>query len=186
MLQKCCNFTMQIIIIMVLIFIIISSSNSSSSTSSSSSSSSNTSSSSSSIVYVDVSSKWKDLAEKRLRFSQGLSLVLFFCFRIFYFCIVELWVLENLKYRKKNTSNDHKVCHAENMLCWGHSDKYISHRRFLYTLIFSIFHTNLGRSTLKIEVITIMSSNTIQNIILTPGFLPQYCLFIFIQLHRSF
>ena len=88
MLQKCCNFTMHIIIIMVLIFIIISSSNSSSSTSSSSSSS-NTSSSSS-IVYVDVSSKWKDLAEKRLRFSQGLSLVLFFCFRIFYFCIVEL------------------------------------------------------------------------------------------------
>ena len=54
-----------------------------------------------------------------------------FVLEFFYFCIVVMWVLENLNYRKKNASNDHKVCHAENMLCWGHSDKYISHRRFL-------------------------------------------------------
>ena len=54
-----------------------------------------------------------------------------FVLEFFYFCIVVMWVLENLNYRKKNPWNDHTVCHAENMLCWGHSDKYISHRRFL-------------------------------------------------------
>ena len=42
------------------------------------------------IVYVYVSSTWTDLVEKRVRFSQGLSLVLYLYFRIFYFCIAKL------------------------------------------------------------------------------------------------
>ena len=37
------------------------------------------------VVVILVVVSWKDLAEKRFRFSQGLSLVLFFCFRIFLF-----------------------------------------------------------------------------------------------------
>ena len=41
------------------------------------------------------------LVEKRIRFPQDLSLVLYVHFRIFYFCIIELWVLVNLKYRKR-------------------------------------------------------------------------------------
>ena len=53
------------------------------------------------IVYFYVSSTCTDLVEKLVRFPQGLSLVLYLYFRIFYFCIVELWVLVNLKYRKK-------------------------------------------------------------------------------------
>ena len=50
------------------------------------------------IVYVYVSSACTDLVEKQVRFPQGMSLVLYFYFRIFYFCIVELWVLVNLNY----------------------------------------------------------------------------------------
>ena len=42
------------------------------------------------IVYVYVSSTWTDLVEKRVRFSQGLSLVLYLYFRIFYFCVAKL------------------------------------------------------------------------------------------------
>ena len=53
------------------------------------------------IVYFYVSSTCTDLVEKLVRFPQGLSLVFYLYFRIFYFCIVELWVLVNLKYRKK-------------------------------------------------------------------------------------
>ena len=56
------------------------------------------------VVYVYVSSTCTDLVEKRIRFPQSSSLVLYLYFRIFYFCIVELWVLVNLKYRKKNMS----------------------------------------------------------------------------------
>ena len=41
------------------------------------------------------------LFEKRVRFPQGLSLVLYLYFTIFYFCIVELRVILNLNYRKK-------------------------------------------------------------------------------------
>ena len=42
------------------------------------------------IIYVSVFSMCTGLAEKRRRFTQGLSLVLYFYFRIFYFCVVEL------------------------------------------------------------------------------------------------
>ena len=57
------------------------------------------------IVYVYVSCMFTDLVEKRIRFPQGLSLVLWLYLRIFYFCIVELWILVNLKYRKNNNNN---------------------------------------------------------------------------------
>ena len=39
--------------------------------------------------YYYVSSMCPDLVEKRVRFPQGLNLVLYLYFRIFYFCIVE-------------------------------------------------------------------------------------------------
>ena len=56
-------------------------------------------------VYVYVFSTCTDLVEKGIRFPQDLSLVLYVHFRIFYFCIIELWVLVNLKYRKKKKKN---------------------------------------------------------------------------------
>ena len=56
------------------------------------------------VVYFYVSCTCTDLVEKCVRFPQGLSLVLYLYFRIFYFCIVELWVLVNLKYRKNNNN----------------------------------------------------------------------------------
>ena len=49
------------------------------------------------IINVYVFSTCTGLFEKRIRFPQGLSLL----FRTFYFCIVELWVLVNLKCKKK-------------------------------------------------------------------------------------
>ena len=54
------------------------------------------------VVYVYVSYTCTDLVEKRVRFLQDLSLVLYLYFRIFYFCIVQLWVLVSLKYREKS------------------------------------------------------------------------------------
>ena len=42
------------------------------------------------VVYVYVSYTCTDLVEKRVRFLQDLSLVLYLYFRIFYFCIVQL------------------------------------------------------------------------------------------------
>ena len=54
------------------------------------------------VVYVYVSYTCTDLVEKRVRFLQDLSLVLYLYFRIFYFCIVQLWVLISLKYREKS------------------------------------------------------------------------------------
>ena len=42
------------------------------------------------IVYVYVFSASTDLAEKRIRFLQGLSLVFCLYFTILYFCFVEL------------------------------------------------------------------------------------------------
>ena len=59
------------------------------------------------IIYVYVFSTCTGLAEKPIRFSQGLSLVLYFYFLTFYFCIVQLWVLVNLKYRKKKKNQRH-------------------------------------------------------------------------------
>ena len=56
------------------------------------------------VVYVSCTCT--DLVEKRVRFPQGLSLVLYLYFRIFYFCIVELRVLVNLKYRKKKQTKN--------------------------------------------------------------------------------
>ena len=53
------------------------------------------------IFHVYVFSTCADLAEKRIRFPQCLSLVLCLDFRIFYFCTVELRDLVNLKYIKK-------------------------------------------------------------------------------------
>ena len=41
------------------------------------------------------------LFEKHARFPQGLSLVLYLYFTIFYFCMVKLRVILNLNYRKK-------------------------------------------------------------------------------------
>ena len=41
-------------------------------------------------LFVYVFSAPSGLAEKRIRFPQGLGLVLNLYFRIFYFCIVEL------------------------------------------------------------------------------------------------
>ena len=58
--------------------------------------------------YCYVFSTCRGLAEKCVRFPQGLSLVLYMCFRIFLFCFVELWVLLNLKYRKKNLNLEWK------------------------------------------------------------------------------
>ena len=52
------------------------------------------------IIYVYELSTCADHAEERIRFCQGLSLNLYLYFRIFYFCIFELRVLVNLKYRK--------------------------------------------------------------------------------------
>ena len=48
------------------------------------------------------------LIEKCIRFPQGLSLVLYSYFRTFYFCIVKLRVLVNLKYRKKKKKSPAK------------------------------------------------------------------------------
>ena len=53
------------------------------------------------VIYVCVFSTSSGLAEKRIRLPQGLSFVLYLYFRIFYFCIIELWALVNFKYRKK-------------------------------------------------------------------------------------
>ena len=53
------------------------------------------------LLSLLVFSTCTGLVEKRIRFPQGLSLVLYSYFRTFHFCIVELWVLVNLKYRKK-------------------------------------------------------------------------------------
>ena len=50
---------------------------------------------------------------KRVRFPQGLSFVLYLYFRTFYFCVVELWVLVNLKYRNKQKK---KTC-KPSLLC---------------------------------------------------------------------
>ena len=53
------------------------------------------------ITYVYVFSTCTGLAEKQIRFSQGLSLVWYLHLRFFCFCIVEFWVVVNLNYRKK-------------------------------------------------------------------------------------
>ena len=53
------------------------------------------------FMFMCLSPTCTDLVEKRERFPQGSSLVLYLYFRIFYFCIVELWALVNLKQRKK-------------------------------------------------------------------------------------
>ena len=55
-------------------------------------------------VYVYVFSTCTDPVEKRIRSPQVLSFVLYLYFCIldfFYFCIVELWNLANMKYRKE-------------------------------------------------------------------------------------
>ena len=51
------------------------------------------------IFYIYVFSMSLSIAEKRIRFPQGLSFLLGLYFRIFF--IVELWVLVNLNYKKK-------------------------------------------------------------------------------------
>ena len=54
------------------------------------------------IINVYVFSTCTGLVAKRIKFPQGLSLVLYSYFRTLYLCIVELWVIVSLKYREKN------------------------------------------------------------------------------------
>ena len=59
------------------------------------------------IVYVYVFSTCTNLVEKRIRFPQGLSLVLYLYFRIFHFCIAELWIL--VKYTKTKNKKKKRI-----------------------------------------------------------------------------
>ena len=71
-----------------------------------------------------------DLVEKRVRFPQSLSLVLNLYFRIFYFCIIELWVLVNLKYRKKQ--NKTKKTHAWSGALLVNAQVYPTHHKLQF------------------------------------------------------
>ena len=72
---------------------------------------------------------------EKCKISQGLSLVLYLYFRIFYFCIVELWALVNLKYRKKKEEEVIESC-----LRWALSRKIME---LMKALILTIIVLNL-------------------------------------------
>ena len=59
------------------------------------------------FIYVCVFPTYSGLAEERIRFPQGLSLVVHLYFRFFYSRIAELSVLVNLKFKTKETSLTH-------------------------------------------------------------------------------
>ena len=63
----------------------------------------------SSIIYVYVFSMCTNLAEKRLRYPQGLSLALYVDFRIFKFLFYWIVRLANLKYSKKDRLNTTEI-----------------------------------------------------------------------------
>ena len=62
------------------------------------------------IVHVYVFSTCTNLVEKRIRFPQGLSLVLYLYFRIFHFCIAELWIL--VKYAETKNKKKKRILKA--------------------------------------------------------------------------
>ena len=62
------------------------------------------------IVHVYVFSTCTNLVEKRIRFPQGLSLVLYLYFRIFHFCIAELWIL--VKYTETKNKKKKRILKA--------------------------------------------------------------------------
>ena len=86
----------------------------------------------SSIIYVYVFSMCTDLAEKRLRYPQGLSFALYMHFRNFKFLFCWIVRLANLKYSKKDRLNATEVLISTFLTdSYSRNDEFVSVKNIL-------------------------------------------------------